>query len=236
MSKQSDEDLPGDSKVGLFETLAHPVRIRMLEALKERPMGFSELKRAVGIESSGHLQFHLSRLEGFVSTNSDGDYVLTDDGREALRLVMAVESTHGERPKPWYRRHAVSLALVLTIVVIAGVGLYQVLDAYSARYVQVSVDLTQNGDRGSWSVENLSPSTVRSLEILVNGSNVVNFTGEGLYPNDRAGGVIVLPDGVPLAYGQDYNLTVTLNFTNGQSSVKSTRTGAFTGVTLYFRA
>jgi outer membrane murein-binding lipoprotein Lpp len=48
------------------------------------------LKREVGIESSGQLQFHLGKLSGLVTTNSEGSYALTDEGREAIRVLKTV--------------------------------------------------------------------------------------------------------------------------------------------------
>ena len=71
----------------LFEALGHPTRIRILQALNEIPLSFSELKREIGIDSSGHLTFHLSKLAGLVKTNTEGKYCLTDSGREALRIA-----------------------------------------------------------------------------------------------------------------------------------------------------
>ena len=77
----------------LFEALGHPVRIRILQALDERPMGFAELKKAVGIESSGHLSFHLGKLEGLLKVGDAGAYSLTDEGREALRVVSVTRGS-----------------------------------------------------------------------------------------------------------------------------------------------
>ena len=71
----------------LFEALGHPTRIGILQTLNENPLGFSELKKKIGIDSSGHLTFHLSKLAGLVKTNHEGKYCLTDSGREALRVT-----------------------------------------------------------------------------------------------------------------------------------------------------
>jgi len=71
----------------LFEALGHPTRIGILQTLNENPLGFSELKKKIGIDSSGHLAFHLSKLDGLVQTNLEGKYCLTDSGREALRVT-----------------------------------------------------------------------------------------------------------------------------------------------------
>jgi len=37
----------------LFETLAHPTRVRILRVLEKQPLSFADLKRVFGIESSG---------------------------------------------------------------------------------------------------------------------------------------------------------------------------------------
>jgi len=79
----------------LFEALGHPLRISILESLESRPLGFAEIKRSVGIESSGHLQFHLRKLDGLVEDAASGAYALTNDGRDALRVfrTTAVKSS-----------------------------------------------------------------------------------------------------------------------------------------------
>jgi len=78
-------------KAELYETLAHPTRILILQTLSDHPMGFSELKRATNIESSGNLSFHLNKLGPLVKPDSEGNYGLTDEGREAIRVVEATE-------------------------------------------------------------------------------------------------------------------------------------------------
>jgi DNA-binding transcriptional ArsR family regulator len=83
--KSSNEFDPREAE--LFEALGHPTRIGILQMLNENPLGFSELKKKIGIDSSGHLTFHLSKLVGLVRTNPEGKYYLTDIGREALRVT-----------------------------------------------------------------------------------------------------------------------------------------------------
>jgi DNA-binding HxlR family transcriptional regulator len=78
----------------LFEALGHPSRIEILQALNAGPLGFSELKKKIGIASSGHLTFHLSKLDGLVNTNSEGKYCLTDRGKEALRVARIAALVH----------------------------------------------------------------------------------------------------------------------------------------------
>ena len=56
-------------------------------------MTFSELKKEVGIESSGHLTFHLGKLNLLLRVNPEGLYELTDDGREAFHLAEVMSKT-----------------------------------------------------------------------------------------------------------------------------------------------
>jgi hypothetical protein len=75
----SDINRFNSSRAEVFEALGHPVRIKILESLKEGPLGFAELKRRAGLESSGTLQFHLAKLGDLVRAQPDGNYSLTDE-------------------------------------------------------------------------------------------------------------------------------------------------------------
>jgi DNA-binding transcriptional ArsR family regulator len=86
------EERDGKSQIRaeLFEELSHETRIKILQALGEQPMAFATLKRTLQMESSGNLQHHLGKLGGLVKQTDDGLYVLTDDGKEALRTLDTV--------------------------------------------------------------------------------------------------------------------------------------------------
>ncbi|MEM1558383.1 MAG: winged helix-turn-helix domain-containing protein [Thermoproteota archaeon] len=68
----------------VFEAVSHPLRIRILKALAKSPMGFSEIKKALGIESSGELSFHLNKMRNLLDKDSEGRYVLNSTGYDAL--------------------------------------------------------------------------------------------------------------------------------------------------------
>lgn len=104
----------------LFEELGHPVRMRILQSLGEAQLSFSELKRKVGIESSGHLQFHLGKLDGLVRILG-GDYALTDDGREALRLMETMNRAKGMDIKRYDKsvRTLFKVALLMALILSA---------------------------------------------------------------------------------------------------------------------
>ena len=95
-----------------FEAIAHPLRIKILKLLAERPMGFSELKRELGIKSSGKLDFHLKKLENLIALNSDGRYTLTKEGYAALQAITTIE-------KYGWQKRAYIINTVIYIVVVA---------------------------------------------------------------------------------------------------------------------
>jgi DNA-binding transcriptional ArsR family regulator len=115
------------SQADVFDALGHPTRIRLLQALSERPLAFSELRRAAGLESNGLLTFHLGRLRSLVRLNPEGAYALTDEGREALRIVEASRTPHAETRSslPVFRHtqyRSVLAGLVAVLVCVALVG------------------------------------------------------------------------------------------------------------------
>jgi len=110
------------SKEALFESMGHPMRVKILEAVNGAPLSFSEIKRNVGIDSSGHLTFHLDKLKGLLKVNTEGNYELTDDGKEALRLVSIFSTMGKERPeapkKDWKKNCSIVWACALIVVVV----------------------------------------------------------------------------------------------------------------------
>jgi sugar lactone lactonase YvrE/DNA-binding transcriptional ArsR family regulator len=133
LEKDSESRDFDTTKAELFEAISHPVRIKILEALNEKPMGFAELGRAVGIESGGHLSFHLTKLRHLIRTNAQGDYTLTGEGKEALWTIRALQKSGREtltvagRPPLRHRSLLKPLvaAILIAVVVLGGLGVYQ---------------------------------------------------------------------------------------------------------------
>ena len=87
-----EEDIKRDKQQAeFFDSLAHPTRIKILKTLSEEPLSFSGLKRRLGIESSGHLQHHLSKLGNLVKTDEKGRYCLSEHGEDALIAIQTIE-------------------------------------------------------------------------------------------------------------------------------------------------
>lgn len=117
MSGAKGEDGFSADKAELFEALGHQTRMKILRLLADSPRSFSELKNALDIESSGQLQFHLGKMKGLVRTNDEGDYALTDDGKEALRITTVEPAMTEERLRRLRKRLRVFSMVVLALAV-----------------------------------------------------------------------------------------------------------------------
>jgi len=136
------------TKAELFEAISHPVRIKILEALDERPMGFAELGRAVGIESGGHLSFHLTKLRNLIKTNRQGDYDLTGEGKEALWTIHALQKSGREAPNsgagaPIRHRSLTKPVIVIILIALLGLGLLAVIQEQEVALQQGQISSQQ---------------------------------------------------------------------------------------------
>ncbi|MEM2940637.1 MAG: winged helix-turn-helix domain-containing protein [Thermoproteota archaeon] len=110
----------------LFETLAHETRIKILKALENQQLSFAELKRTLEIESSGNLQHHIAKLGDLIKQTEEGKYTLSDDGREALRILNTIEEVDKE-PLSLYskksltpnRRNLIALSLLFLVATVS---------------------------------------------------------------------------------------------------------------------
>ena len=96
----------------LFEAVSHPLRIKILKVLADKPRRFADVKRALKINSSGLLDFHLKKLDNLITVNKDGCYVLTEKGFAALQVVETV-SKYGWQRRAFYLNLAVCILLNL---------------------------------------------------------------------------------------------------------------------------
>jgi DNA-binding transcriptional ArsR family regulator len=127
---ENNDDSFSSSKAEVFEALGHPTRIRILQELASRPLAYSELKRAAGMESNGLLTFHLGKMRDLVRLNPEGNYALTDEGKEALRIVEASrkqpEGHLGQRRALHLTHQRALLAgLLVALIVLGSVAVYQ---------------------------------------------------------------------------------------------------------------
>jgi DNA-binding HxlR family transcriptional regulator len=169
------------SRAELFDALGHPVRIRILHALEDGPLGFSELRRKVGLESGGHLQFHLGKLDGLVMAAADSAYMLTDDGREALRIVNAMGDyavLHKEERRAKGRvviSKGILVALVAGLVFLGSAAAYQQWEL-SAQQPEMVKNLMSYAYPASASVT----SNATGLELSLNINATMITSGEAV--------------------------------------------------------
>jgi DNA-binding HxlR family transcriptional regulator len=109
----------------VFDALGHPTRILILKALNEGSLGFSDLKKKTAIESSGHLQHHLTKLNGLIKTDEYGKYCLSDQGRDAVLTVQTVENASPKtrfeekaRKRPFSGRIGVKAVVFLLVALL----------------------------------------------------------------------------------------------------------------------
>lgn len=196
--KNSDDSDFDVSRGELFEAISHPTRIKIIQVLGEKPMGFSELKRSVGIESGGLLSFHLRKLEQLASMTEKGVYALTDQGKEALRMISVTRGEPGGqtvRVSPANKRRYLAIILVL-LLVLASVSAVAVYQHYSLAGPTNTTSSPSLPTKTS-SVENVANVTVTGF-LLFNSSGIpaqrtewVNITTE----SGKTYGAVVDPAG-----------------------------------------
>ena len=169
-------------------------------------MGFSELKRRVGIESSGLLSFHLGKLTHLVASNQEGAYVLTDQGKEAVRMIHITRSAgndeHAVKVKVKSsdkRPYLVVISILLaTVILLGSVAVYQ-----QSQLVGLSGTLSHDpvlvyGTFATGWANGITPTSTSS-QIVFTSSSGVSITA---IPNAAGQYAVSLPG------GQNYTVTV----------------------------
>lgn len=73
-----------------FAILSHQGRINIILSLKDSSLSFEELLRKSQIDDRGKFGYHLRKLVGwYVVQNHSGKYALNDNGKHALRVLLA---------------------------------------------------------------------------------------------------------------------------------------------------
>jgi len=121
MSGENPQEDFNKDRAELFEALGHPTRIKILQTISKSPLSFSELKKETCIESNGLLSFHLSKLNGLIKT-VEGNYTLTDEGREAMRVVAHSDIQNHTKKRRISNAKLSKVALVFSIIVIIGLA------------------------------------------------------------------------------------------------------------------
>lgn len=154
--KNMEDEQEDQRRAEIFDALGHPTRISIIKALNEEPLGFADLKKEVGTDSSGHLQHHLNKLDGLIKTDEHGKYCLSDQGRDALLSVQIVERAAGSKSKKGFGHiHMKSSRLLKLISVFLAVALVVVSAVAVFEYTQLHPDVENQSkiDTAAWTRE-----------------------------------------------------------------------------------
>jgi DNA-binding transcriptional ArsR family regulator len=116
----NQEDAFNKDRAELFEALGHPTRIKILQTLEESPLIFTELRKKANIDSNGLLSFHLGKLGDLIKTVDGGNYALSADGKEALRIVSLIAAKEGRKSRFDYPNVAI---VIWTVAMFISFGL-----------------------------------------------------------------------------------------------------------------
>ena len=76
----------------IFAALKHPLRRRILLLLDEKgEISFTDIQKAMGVEDTGLMSYHLKELELLVSQSTRGRYRLSEIGKTSVALLKKVE-------------------------------------------------------------------------------------------------------------------------------------------------
>jgi DNA-binding transcriptional ArsR family regulator len=148
----------------VFDALGHPTRLLILKVLSEGAVGFADLKKKTGIESSGHLQHHLTKLNGLIHTDEYGKYCLSDEGKDALITVQTVELSS---PQVGGHRHRFNTKTAFVTISLLLVGLLVVSSVVAViAYNQSEVLRRNNSVSNSFNPFNILPDSPINAELF----------------------------------------------------------------------
>ena len=76
----------------IFAALKHPLRRRILLLLDEKgEVSFTDIQKAMGVDDTGLMSYHLKELELLISQSTRGRYRLSEIGKTSVALLKKVE-------------------------------------------------------------------------------------------------------------------------------------------------
>ena len=111
----------------LHRVLKDEKRRKILTLLNEKDsLSYTDLMNALGIGSTGKLNYHLKVLNELVTKREDGSYVLTDKGKLAIHLLreFGERKSQAQKEAPLPRGYMIVVSLFSVSVVAAAFGLF----------------------------------------------------------------------------------------------------------------
>jgi DNA-binding transcriptional ArsR family regulator len=124
----------------LYKILKDETRKKTVILLNEKSaMSYTELMEALGIVSTGTLNYHLKVLGDLLFKNENGQYALTEKGKLASKLLQEFPEDYQAQKRKWQRRffialgigQAVYFSITLTLHYLGYLDFYRVLTATS---------------------------------------------------------------------------------------------------------
>jgi DNA-binding transcriptional ArsR family regulator len=226
MAEDNQQNGFNKDRAELFEALGHPTRLRILQALSESPLGFSDLKKKAGIDSNGLLSFHLGKLDCLVKSSPEGSYVLTDEGKEAFRIVSAKDFGN----PPLRKKRALRPLQIITVAVIVALAFSVYLNFTLQNYNQQQTTALNTMDQNYSSLsqnyhtlsQNYSLLTVNYNDLLslLESLNITDSLPSNISAVNSSNGLNLtmgMPD-MTIKSGQNIDIVIyesnTLNATN----------------------
>ncbi len=119
----------------LHKVLKDETRRRILRFLNEKSAAtYTELMEETGVASTGTLNYHLKVLGDLLTKNEAGQYVLTDKGKDASRLMLDFPERENQEnvKKKWWNRFWVVAVAIQLLMLASFVALYvlRFIDVY----------------------------------------------------------------------------------------------------------
>ena len=124
----------------LHKILKDATRRKTVLLLTEKgSMSYTELMDTLGIVSTGLFNYHLKVLGELLMKNEEGQYVLTEKGKLASRLLLEFPEDYQLQKKKWQKRFFIALAvsqvvfliIILTFYFLGELEFYRVMTATS---------------------------------------------------------------------------------------------------------
>jgi DNA-binding transcriptional ArsR family regulator len=86
----------------LHKVLKDEMRRRIVLLLNEKgSLSYTDLMKALEIDNTGRVNYHLKVLDDLVMKKEDGQYALTEKGKLASRLLLEFPEDNGQLYKQW---------------------------------------------------------------------------------------------------------------------------------------
>jgi len=119
----------------IFTALKHPIRRQILLLLEKKgEVSFTEIQKAVDIDDTGLLSYHLKELTTLVEQSERGKYALSEIGRASMVLFRNVEREKQTTTVSVHRELEKITGEIVFLILIAAVASARAMVGFSNRH------------------------------------------------------------------------------------------------------